>query len=157
MNELIPFRRRGLIQPFWDKFSSMEKEFDRMFNDPFFSDAFKFPISRTSSLPKINIKELDDKYVVEVAIPGYDKENIDLFINDNKLFIEGTQQSKSEKNDKYIFREISKRSFHRIIPFPKEIKDENVVAESKNGMIVLTLQKREKVQKQKRGKKIKIR
>ena len=62
-------------------------EFD-LFRDFFEGDDF-FPIRRESAIMKTDIKEKKDKYIIEMDLPGYEKENIKLMIfrNNNYIFV----------------------------------------------------------------------
>ena len=148
MNGIIPFRERS---PILDVMGQFEREFEKFFKEPFFSMAS--PSNRT--FPKINIREFDTKYVVEVATPGFKKEDIVAYFKDGCLHItsEDTKREVEVKNH-YVHKEISNRSFHRIIPFSEEINNDKVEATYNNGILFITIKK--KTSKKEKSKTIKI-
>ena len=85
-----------------------------LFNDPFFL-GFDPQVTRwshleRSSFPPYNVKKIDeDNYLVELAIAGYDRENIDITVDKDTLII----KSKCENDDKanYLHKGIAGRNF----------------------------------------------
>ena len=75
--------------------------FDEVFNDPFFSES-----ERVSKLMKTDVQEVDGNYLLEIDVPGYDKENIQLELNDGYLTVTATKNEDNEtKKAKYLKRE----------------------------------------------------
>ena len=73
--------------------------FDEMFSDPFFS-------MKESRLMKTDIKEIDDGYEIEVDLPGYNKEDIQLEIDNGYLTVTAKKDEEDEeKKKKYIHKE----------------------------------------------------
>ena len=75
--------------------------FDDLFNDPFFN-------STESKLMKTDIKEHDDKYEILVDLPGFNKEDIKMHIDDGYLIINAktnSEQSEKDKKGKYVRKE----------------------------------------------------
>jgi HSP20 family molecular chaperone IbpA len=132
--------------PFWDRFSLIEKEFNRMFDDPFFTDWMSLNNSRTGSMPKINVVEKEDRYVIEAAIPGLDNNDVNIEAFDNRIEISGNKVDNVDIGDndkKYLFREISRRSFHRIVPFQKDIDVDKISATYEKGLLTIDVLKKE--------------
>jgi HSP20 family protein len=94
-----------------------------------------------SSFPKVNVVESEKSYDIEIAVAGFDKDDIELELKDNALFIKADK--KEEKCDgedsaeckKYLTREIASRSFRRTIVFPAEINPDDISAKYENGLI----------------------
>jgi molecular chaperone IbpA len=89
---------------------------DTWFNDPFFlgfNDQFvrwESNKKTTSSFPPYNVKKIDeDNYIVELAIAGYDREDIDVTVDKDTLII----KSERENDDKadYLHKGIAGRNF----------------------------------------------
>ena len=86
--------------------------------------------------PKVNIIENESDYEVEIAVAGFDKDDVELELKDNAIFIKAEKNIDSdEENKKYLKREIAYRSFRRLINFPMEIDSTEVFAEYVNGVI----------------------
>mgnify|MGYP001851997678 FL=1 len=114
--------------------------FDRMFlDDPFFSG------ERESKLMKTDIKEKKDKYIIEMDLPGYEKENISLEINDGYLMISAkTSQNKDEKEEgKYVRKERFIGECSRSFYVGDNIKEEDIKASFKNGTLKIEIPKKE--------------
>jgi molecular chaperone IbpA len=107
--------------------------------DPFF-DGIDNWISPRSSFPFHNIKkESDNKYVIEMALAGYSKEDINIHQTDEILTIEATDAvaEKSKKED-YISKGISKRWFRKQFQLADTVKVVKVKLE--NGMLHINLE-----------------
>ena len=114
--------------------------FDRMFlDDPFFSG------ERETKLMKTDIKEKKDKYIIEMDLPGYEKENISLEINDGYLMISAkTSQNKDEKEEgKYVRKERFVGECSRSFYVGDNIKEEDIKASFKNGTLKIEVPKKE--------------
>ena len=114
--------------------------FDRMFlDDPFFSG------ERESKLMKTDIKEKKDKYIIEMDLPGYEKENISLEINDGYLMISAkTSQNKDEKEEgKFVRKERFIGECSRSFYIGDNIKEEDIKASFKNGTLKIEVPKKE--------------
>ncbi len=114
--------------------------FDEMFGmDPFFE-------RRETKLMKTDIKEKGDKYIIDVDLPGYDKENIDLEIEDGYLKVTAKVDKnidESDEDEKYIHKERYYGECSRSFYVGKNIKEEDIKASFKNGILTLTVPKEE--------------
>jgi len=123
----------------------MDDLFDNFVSN-FFSDNWKLSlfddIQPKSSFPKINVSEDDSTYTVDIAIAGFDKNDIKLILNDNALFIEANKQEQNEEEDKtYLRREISQRAFKRVVRFPEKISSDGAEASYDKGIISFNVKK----------------
>jgi len=104
-------------------------------------------------LPAINTREGEYAYHIEVDLPGIKKEDINIQIEDNTLVIFGERKIKEEmKKENYYKIESSFGSFSRSFSLPEEADIENIHAESKDGVLEVTVPKLEsaKVEKVKK-------
>lgn len=126
--------------------------FDDMFGmDPFFE-------RRDSKLMKTDIKEKGDKYIIDIDLPGYDKENIDLEIEDGYLKVSAKVDKnidESDEEEKYIHQERFYGECSRSFYIGKNIKEEDIKASFKKGILTLTIPKEEQ-KKLEEKKKIQI-
>lgn len=90
------------------------------------------------SFPPYNIKKIDEnKYVIEMAVAGFSKNNINIELtNDGKLVISGS--SESDSVDSYLYKGIADRSFTRSFTLSDTIEIKN--AEMINGMLKIFLE-----------------
>lgn len=94
------------------------------------------------SFPKINVSETDKSYSVEIAVAGFNKEDIDLELKDNILVISADKKEETEEEDKnYLRKEISARSFKRVVRFPKKVVSSTANANYINGIITMSIDK----------------
>ena len=113
--------------------------FDEMFNDPFFTRG-------ESKLMKTDIKEKGDKYLLEVDLPGYEKENIKVEIEDGYLTVHASMNKnidESEKDSKYVHKERYIGECSRSFYVGDEIKEEDIKASFKNGTLKIEIPKKD--------------
>lgn len=119
--------------------------------DPFavgFSDVFKdlqemSKNIKAVSYPPYNIKQVkDNKYVIEMAVAGFSKSDIEVTLEGNKLIVKGN--TKEDEEDNFLFKGIANRNFTREFKINDKIEIEN--AELANGMLKIWLQNMIKAQ-----------
>ncbi len=141
---LVPYRRGSGLRKrdsIWD-IGSMVEDF---FNDSFVP-TFLAPVSPM----RADVKETENEYIVDVEIPGVNKEDIKLELRDDVLSIcvEKDEELKEERKD-YIRRERRYGSCSRSFYVP-DIKHEDVKAKYNNGVLTVTLPKVEEIKDKKR-------
>jgi len=118
-------------------------EFDKFF-ETFFKDTELLPGSLYALSPKADVEETDSEYKVYVEIPGVDKKDIKIHLENNTLVIKGEKkQSKEVKEDNYLCCERSYGSFQRTFEFPGNVKSDKVEAEYKDGVLTVVVPKAE--------------
>ena len=125
--------------------------------DNFFSDDDFFN-KKEAHLMKTDIKEKKDKYIIEMDLPGYSKENINIELKDGYLEISAKVEEKkdSHEEEKFVRRERFYGECSRSFYVGKEIKEEDIVAEFKNGTLKIDVPKKEEHKKLPETKKIAI-
>lgn len=99
-------------------------------------------------VPKVDVKDLKDSYLVTAEIPGMKEDDINLSLIENVLTIEGEKKSETKDEGKGFWRsEISYGSFYRTIPLRDEVDDARCDANYKDGVLKVTLFKKEGAQK----------
>jgi molecular chaperone IbpA len=100
--------------------------------------------SKMPTYPPYNIKQVkDNKYVIEMAVAGFAKTDIEVTLDGNKLLITG--DSKDEQNgDHFIFKGISSKPFSREFKLNDKVEIDN--AELANGMLKIWLSNMVKTQ-----------
>ena len=132
---ITPYRGwRGMPRRFGGEF---DKIFDAMLEE--FDD-------RTSYYPlKVDVREKDDEYLVEAEIPGVNKDDIYLEINNDILTIAvERKQEVNEEKENYIRRERRFGSFKRSF-YVEDVDQDNIKAKFKNGVLHVRLPKRESI------------
>jgi len=120
-----------------------KSEFDKLF-DNFFPGFFNESNDFSAISPRSDIEESDNEYLVTVEIPGIDKKDLKLHIEDNRLFISGEKkQSKEVKDSNYVCSERSYGRFQRTYDLPNSIKSSDISADYKDGILKVKLPKSE--------------
>jgi HSP20 family protein len=120
--------------------------FPSIFNDFFDRDLFDMTNTSfmNSTLPAVNIKESKEDYQVEVAAPGMNKDDFKIELENNFLVISSEKEDKKEEEGKeFTRREFSYQSFKRSFSLPKTIEDSKIKANYKDGVLKITLPKKE--------------
>lgn len=121
-----------------------------------FPSVFTSNFNTGISLPKVNIKEVDDAYIVEMAVPGLKKSDFNIDIDNKTLSISAELEEKTEKEDDgYTRREFGYSSFKRTFTLPETVDDDKIEAKYNEGILFVTLPKREEA-KQKPPRNIEI-
>lgn len=108
------------------------------------------------SLPKVNIKETADAFLVEMAVPGLKKSDFHIDLDNQVLSIYTETKEESEhKDEQYTRREFGYSSFKRTFKVPETVNDEKINAHYENGILGILLPKKEEA-KQKPARSIKI-
>ena len=121
------------------------KSFRPFYMSRFFNDDY-FPVlhNSTSSMPAVNIMEDDIKYSLELAVPGIDKKDLKIDINEDVLTISSESKHDTEENrDGYKRKEFSYSSFCRSFYIPENVNRDNIEANYKDGILTVGLPKQE--------------
>lgn len=118
-----------------------KNEFDllgEMFEDPFFNE-------HESKIMKTDIKEKKDRYLIDVELPGYQKENIKIDVEDGYLTVHAEINSNNEEKEegKFVRRERYVGSCSRSFYVGTEVQSEDIKASFKNGMLKIEIPKKE--------------
>lgn len=92
--------------------------------------------------PAANIVEYNDKYEISVALPGFQKENIDIHLENNQLVIT-TERENGSTQGKAIYREFYQPNFKRVFTLSDKVNKESIGASYNNGILVVSLTKAE--------------
>lgn len=132
------------------------KTYSPFLSNLFDDDFFSVLSNRTSSMPAVNIKENEKSFILELAVPGMDKEDLKIDINEDVLTISSESKTeKEEEKDGYKRKEFSYSSFCRSFYIPENVSRDKIVANYKDGILNLELPKMEE-EKSKITRQIKI-
>lgn len=121
-------------------------------NRPMFSewfDPFLMNTPRTNThhecgcAPATNISETDEHFLIEMAAPGRMKEDFDIKLEKEMLSISTEKKETDDEKASYNRREFSADAFSRTFIIPKSVDVEKIVADYVNGVLSITLPKRE--------------
>jgi len=140
----------------WDPFRDLNLLQDRM--NRLFDDAGRGwradePAATTTWSPAVDIFETEGEIVVKAELPGMERKDITLHLENNVLTLRGERKFEKETKDENYHRiERSYGAFSRSFSIPATVDDENIRAEYKDGVLNIVLPKKE----QARPKQIKI-
>jgi HSP20 family protein len=95
--------------------------------------------------PHTNIVEENDKFRIEIALPGYSKEQISMNIHKDILNINANIGEISMDGKKFLTHEFGLKNFNRRFTIPQTLDADNVNAEFTNGVLSVTVPKKEEV------------
>ena len=99
-------------------------------------------------VPATNIRETEDSFVIEVAAPGMEKSDFEVNVGDGVLTISYEREEQHEKEEKeYTHREFGYSSFRRSFTLPDSVNGDKVDAKYKDGVLFLSLPKKEEAKK----------
>ncbi len=132
-------------QPFRDLLAT-EREFDRLFREafpPLFGQR-EGELSTRAWAPAVDIFETENSIVLKAELPGVDPKDVEVRVEDNTLYLKGERKFEKEtKEENYHRIERSYGSFARSFVLPNSMDAEKVAAEYQDGLLTLTLPKRE--------------
>src|ERR1700752_1768048 len=129
--------------PFRD-LRTLQEEVNRLFSTNLTRAFGDEGIARGGWAPSVDIYENKDQIVLEAELPGMKKEDFDLSIENNVITLRGERRfEKSEETDNYHRVERSYGSFTRSFTLPQTVSAEGATAEYNNGVLRVTLPKRE--------------
>lgn len=109
-----------------------------------FNTFFNEATPANSFSPSANIKETDTSFEVELALPGFKKDDFKIEVNDKMLTISSEISNESEeKKENYIRQEFSYKSFSRSFRLPRTVDSEKIEATYENGVLSLNIPKKE--------------
>ena len=130
----------------WNPFRdmvAMSEAVDRLF------DENGFPVRNGGyrlASPALDVVENENNFVVKAEMPGFAPEQVDISIEGTTLTLRGNVKDEAEKDEgQYHIRERRQNSFVRTLSLPVTVNTEKATAEFENGILTLTLPKKEEV------------
>lgn len=134
-----------LARGFDDIFSEFRKSFDNLIR-PFFplaTDEEEFMVMPTR-YAQVDMIDNGDSYIVAAELPGFRKDQVDVQVNKDAVFIQAEcKGQKEEKRKNYLHRERAYSSIQRVVTFPEEVVPSKVEGTMKDGLLELKVPKKE--------------
>lgn len=136
--------RRRMNEP-----RTLRDEMDRLFDDFFGMTPARGERGAVWS-PAVNVREDADNFYIEAELPGMNKEDIELEVEQNSMVIKGERKfEQKQEGENYHFVERSYGSFYRSFTLPKNVDADGINAEYKDGVLQVTVPKKEEVKPKK--------
>lgn len=118
---------------------------DRFFEDDLLDGPTKNYSNTNTTLPAVNIKEDIEGYEVEIAAPGFDKNDFKIELSNNILTVSSEKEIENEtkKGQRYTRQEFSYQSFMRSFTLPNTVEGERIMARYENGILKVDIPKKE--------------
>lgn len=119
----------------------MSKNFSDIM-DEFFNDVVRG--NRDSFIPGIDISETDNQFLISAELPGMEKDNIEISLDNGRLSISGERKFEHEEDGKKFHRvETRYGSFNRSFQLPDNVDEESIQATYENGLLNISIDKAE--------------
>jgi len=126
----------------------------RKHNSPFFPALFDEWLSNewlpsstlpTRQLPAVNIQETDTSFLLELAAPGFKKEDLQVEVEKDILSISSQSDAAAEEDAQYTRKEYGYRSFRRTFTIPESVDSKKIEAQYKEGILEVKLPKKKEM------------
>jgi HSP20 family protein len=139
--EDIPMATFARLEPFRG-LSTLQNQFNRLLNDSFRHGDEESAL--TTWAPAVDIYETPNELVVKADLPDVNEKEIDVRVENNLLTIRGERKfEKSVSEENFLRVERTYGAFSRSFSLPNTVHAEKIGAEYKNGVLTVTLPKRE--------------
>ena len=128
----------------WNNLSSAMPMMNHL-DDLFDSMIYKTLERNRNWTPEVSIFENDKLYTVTMDIPGVEKKDVNIEVEGSCLTVSGKRDEKNEKDMSLYYSQTRYGNFSRTFNLPEEIGVEKISAKYKNGTLILTLPKMEKI------------
>jgi HSP20 family protein len=126
----------------------LQDEMNRLFDRWGVSGGRMF--SRAVAFPALNIWEDDDNLFVEAELPGLELSDLEIYVSgENQLSLKGERKLPALEKGTWHRQERGYGAFSRLVELPYAVKAERVTAQFRNGVLTITLPKREEVKPRK--------
>jgi HSP20 family protein len=112
----------------------------------FFSDVMEhmWPEETVSWMPSVNIRERAEDFVIDLAVPGMNKKDFRVEVDNGVLTVSGERKEENNETDEKITRrEFHYGSFSRTFTLPDTVNPDDIKAAYRDGILTLTIAKTE--------------
>ena len=148
----------------WQVMRRLQEDMDRLFNEVTGIQTQQLGAGQQPWQPRLDISETDGEWLIEADLPGVDKENIDVQVQNGHLILRAEmrreqevrpeEEGKQDQQRRYYRRERQYGYFERVLALPDSADDERIRCEFKDGVLTVHLPKLEQGARQ--GRRIPI-
>jgi HSP20 family protein len=143
MNKEVTIMAIVRWEPFRDLVATQDR-FNRLFNDAFSRAFGESELGTQSWTPAVDIYETEHNLVLKAELPGVEPKDVEARVEDGTLYLKGERKFEKEVKEENFHRvERSYGSFVRSFTLPGSVDAEKVSAEYKDGILTLTMPKKE--------------
>ena len=153
---MVPYSFVDVQRDFDNMMERFQREFDDFWSFPSgWRRQMRFPMIpfKEEAVPSMDLEDRGKDFRVTVDLPGFKKEDVEIEVTDDSLIVQAERtQSEEEKKKKYVRRERMAQTYYRKVTLPEEVRSNDAKANLTDGMLEITLPKKEP----KQTKKVKI-
>ena len=149
--EIAPYSSSGIQRDFDRMMERFQNEFDDFWEMPSaWSHGLRWrhgfpmmPIKETR-MPSVDLEDRGKDYRLVVDLPGFSKDNVEIEVSNNSVVIHAKKTvEEEEKKRNYVRRERAAQTFYRRVPLPEDVRSDDAKANLTNGILEITLPKKE--------------
>lgn len=130
------------LRPFFPVREEVRRLFQEIIHQPWGGRGSSEP---SGWQPRVDMCETPEAFIVEVELPGVQREDVRIEVHDNTLYITGERRTNSERQERNYYRmERSYGRFERQLRLPGTVAREAIRADFDAGILIITLPKRER-------------
>src|ERR1041384_3798636 len=142
------------LDNFASEFTQMQREIDRMFDR--FNGGSRENNQTSLWIPPVDIVERENDYFVKVELPGVEKNDVKITVQDDILTVKGEKKQESEKKGHDYHRvERSYGAFQRSFTLPSSVISDKIDASFSDGVLTVSLPKAEETKSREIAVKVK--
>ncbi|MGD9054759.1 MAG: Hsp20/alpha crystallin family protein [Desulfobacterales bacterium] len=128
----------------WREMSTLQHRINHLFNEPFFRSGEDDELRIGTWYPAVDMFDDDDKIVIKAELPGMDKKDISVDIENRVLTLSGERNYDNEvKEENYYRRERATGKFKRAFNLPADVDEDQIKADFKDGVLKVEIPKPE--------------
>jgi HSP20 family protein len=123
----------------WTDLLALQQEMNRLFESSMGERQGSAGLLASDYLPAVDVLRNEDHIIVRADVPGVGKDNLELTVLNNRLFIRGEKKHNQESNEANAHRlERFYGSFERVIDLPAPVNPEDIKARFEDGVLEIT-------------------
>lgn len=120
-------------------------DLENIFNSAFSMNESPTLVGKSDfGFPKINVIEHDGKFIVELGLAGWKKNELRIEVLGDNLVVSGESKESSTQGGKYLRRELKRSKFSKTIVLGKDLDRDNIEATYEDGLLIVTVPKLQK-------------
>lgn len=141
LRSLVPFGNNYPAPPMTSPFGSLQREIDRLFSD--FGRGFGIPaMPSRNMMPNIDVSETDNEIEITVELPGLQRSDVEISLDDDVLTIRGEKKAETTEKDDKKNVHVAERAygvFYRAIQLPAGVDPATIEATMANGVLKIKI------------------
>tara|TARA_Y100000593_G_C4223982_1_gene293412 strand:+ start:73 stop:528 length:456 start_codon:yes stop_codon:yes gene_type:complete len=134
MSSLFPVIRQGAFSNVGSAFEDMDRIVNTFFNPSRYENT---GLSKVNTIPRANVLKMDNGYSIELAVPGFSRDDFDIVVDDGTLTVSLSSEDTQDYKDALTSREYSYSSFSRSWKLPVSSMTKGIGARYEAGILTI--------------------